>query len=149
MTEKVKMSVFVESDVARAVKMQSASQGTGVSQIIRSIFLCAHCREPITDEFIVGSPKLTEHGKDGNPDKYSVFFHKHREECRLASGQRIGYVPLCDQCKQPAYQSFDEKHLTESLAKDEVIFYCMPCEHFWRASHFEKQNLTKLLGEHQ
>ncbi|MET3109113.1 hypothetical protein AAKU58_003962 [Oxalobacteraceae bacterium GrIS 1.18] len=152
MSEKVKMSVFVESDVARAVKMQSASQGySGISQVIRSVFLCAHCREPITDAFIVGSPKLTEQGKDGNPDKFSVFFHKNREECRIASGQRIAYMPVCTnkKCNHVTHQSFDEKQLAELLARDGVKFYCISCDHSWAANAADKTHLCNLLEEHR
>ena len=149
MSEKVKISAFVEPEVARAVKMQSAEQGSGVSKIIRSVFLCAHCGEPITDEFIIGTPKLTERGENGKPDKYSVFFHKKRPECRKASGHRIAYVPICDQCQQPAYQSFDEAELSELLQANTVRFYCIQCDHSWRANLMDMQNLTRLLAEQQ
>ena len=80
MSEKVKISVFLEPEVAKAVKVQAARQGSGVSEIIRSIFSCAHCHEPIVDEFIVGMPKLVA------PDWYGVFFHKNRKACLVASG---------------------------------------------------------------
>jgi hypothetical protein len=80
MSEKVKISVFLEPEVAKAVKVQAARQGSGVSEIVRSIFLCAHCHDPITDEFIVGTPKLVA------PDWYGVFFHKNRKACLTASG---------------------------------------------------------------
>ena len=80
MPEKVKISVFLEPEVAKAVKIQAARQGAGVSQIISSIFSCAHCHGPITDEFIVGIPKLIA------PDWYGVFFHKNKKTCLIASG---------------------------------------------------------------
>lgn len=80
MSDKVKMSVFLEPEVAKAVKVQAARQGSGVSDIIRSIFLCAHCRDPITEEFVVGIPKMI------TPDWYGVFFHKNRKACLAASG---------------------------------------------------------------
>ena len=80
MSDKVKISVFLEPEVAKAVKVQAARQGSGVSDIVSSIFLCAHCRDPITEEFIVGIPKMI------TPDWYGVFFHKNRKACLAASG---------------------------------------------------------------
>lgn len=80
MSDKVKISVFLEPEVAKAVKIQAARQGAGVSQIISSIFVCAHCHDPITEEFVVGIPKLI------TPDWYGVFFHKNRKACVAASG---------------------------------------------------------------
>lgn len=149
MSDKVKISAFLAPEVARAVKMQSAEQGSGVSEIIRSVFLCAHCGEPITDEFIVGTPTLTERGENGKPDKYSVFFHKKREKCRVASGQRIAYVPICGSCSKPAYQSFDETRLAELLSKNSVKFYCISCDHSWPAATEDTEKLTRLLADRQ
>jgi hypothetical protein len=80
MSDKVKISVFLEPEVAKAVKVQAARQGSGVSDIVSNIFLCAHCRDPISDEFIVGIPKMI------TPDWYGVFFHKNRKACLAASG---------------------------------------------------------------
>lgn len=80
MSDKVKISVFLEPEVAKAVKVQAARQGSGVSDIVTSIFLCAHCRDPITEEFVVGIPKMIA------PDWYGVFFHKNRKACLAASG---------------------------------------------------------------
>ena len=147
MSDKVKISAFLAPEVARAAKMQSAEQGSGVSKIIRSVFLCAHCGEPITDEFIVGTPKLTEPGEDGKPDKYSVFFHKRRKECRTASGQRIAYVPVCNSCNNPAHQSFDETQLEELLLGNDVRFYCVRCDHSWPATTIDTGNLSNLLAD--
>ena len=146
MSDKVKISAFLDPEVARAVKMQSAEQGSGVSKIVRSVFLCAHCREPITDEFIVGAPKLTEQGANGKPDKYGVFFHKRRKECRVASGQRIAYVPICSSCNNPAYQSFEETELEHLLQENVVRFYCIRCDHSWSATQMDAEKLTVLLS---
>lgn len=147
MTDKVKISAFLAPEVARAAKMQSAEQGSGISQIMRSVFLCAHCGEPITDEFIVGMPKVTEHGVNGKPDKYGVFFHKKRAECRNASGQRIVYVPVCDSCERPAHQSFDETLLEDLLHRNAVRFYCILCDHSWPATTPDTVDLAKLLAD--
>jgi len=80
MSEKVKVSMFLEPEVARAVKVQAARQGVeGVSGLVSNVFLCAHCREPITDDFLVGL-------KSTAPGTFGVFFHANREECRSAIG---------------------------------------------------------------
>jgi hypothetical protein len=80
MADKVKVSLFLEPDVARAVKAQAARQGTeGVSGLVRTVFVCAHCGEPITDEFVVGI-KMTA------PGTFGVFFHANRAKCRAAAG---------------------------------------------------------------
>jgi hypothetical protein len=79
MSDKVKVSMFLEPEVARAVKVQAARQGVGgVSGLVRNVFLCAHCREPTTGEFVVGT-------KMSAPGRFGVFFHAHRKECRSAS----------------------------------------------------------------
>src|SRR5260370_403036 len=80
MADKVKVSLFLEPEVARAVKVQAARQGTeGVSGLVRKVFVCAHCAEPITDEFVVGI-KMTA------PGTFGVFFHANRAKCRAAGG---------------------------------------------------------------
>jgi hypothetical protein len=74
------MSVFLEPEVARAAKVQAARQGGGgVSELVRNFFVCAHCSEPIFDEFVVGI-KMTA------PGTFGVFFHANRDECRKAGG---------------------------------------------------------------
>jgi hypothetical protein len=78
-SDKVKVSIFLEPEVARAIKVQAARQGAeGVSGLVRKVFLCAHCRQPITDDFVVGL-------KATAPGTFGVFFHANREECSLAS----------------------------------------------------------------
>jgi hypothetical protein len=79
MSDKVKVSLFLEPEVARALKVQAARQGTGgVSALVSKTYLCAHCREPITDEFVVGIKLIA-------PGTFGVFFHKNRKECFAAS----------------------------------------------------------------
>ncbi len=80
MVDKVKVSMFLSPSVAHAIKVQAARQGGGVSDLVGGMFICAHCREPIEDEFVVGKPKLIE------PNRYAVLFHKNREACIAASG---------------------------------------------------------------
>jgi hypothetical protein len=76
---KVKVSLFLEPEVARALKVQAARQGAGgVSEHVSNTYLCAHCREPITDEFVVGIKMIS-------PGTFGVFFHKNRKECFAAS----------------------------------------------------------------
>lgn len=80
MTEKVKVSMFLEPEVAKAVKVQAARQGAeGVSDLVSKVFVCAHCQEPITDDFVIGIKLVA-------PNKYGVFFHANRKACRAASG---------------------------------------------------------------
>ena len=80
MADKVKISLFLEPEVARAVKVQAARQGTdGVSGLVRKFFVCAHCTEPIIDEFVVGIKRTA-------PETFGVFFHANREKCRAAGG---------------------------------------------------------------
>ena len=52
-----------------------------VSEFVRKTFLCAHCRQPITDEFVVGIKLIA-------PGTFGVFFHKNRKECVAASKAR-------------------------------------------------------------
>ncbi|BBP01976.1 hypothetical protein [Sulfuriferula nivalis] len=80
MVEKVKVSLFLEPEVAKALKIQAARQETeGVSDLVSRFFVCAHCQEPITDDFVLGIKLVT-------PNEYGVFFHANREACRAASG---------------------------------------------------------------
>ena len=80
MTDKIKVSLFLEPEVARALKVQAARQGAGgVSQHVSNTYLCAYCREPISDEFVVGIKAVA-------PGTFGVFFHANRKECRAASG---------------------------------------------------------------
>lgn len=82
MAAKVKVSMFLPPGLAQAIKIQAARQGGGVSDLIGGMFTCAHCHEPISDEFVVGKPKLTE------PNRYAVLFHGNREACIAASGTK-------------------------------------------------------------
>ncbi len=80
--QKVKVSLFVEPEVARAMKTQAARQGEdGVSKLVGKFFLCAHCNEAITDEFVVGIKAVA-------PGTFGVFFHANRPECRRAGGRK-------------------------------------------------------------
>jgi hypothetical protein len=82
MASKVKVSMFLPPGLAQAIKIQAARQGGGVSDLIGAMFTCAHCHEPISDEFVVGKPKLVE------PNRYAVLFHGNREACLAASGTK-------------------------------------------------------------
>ena len=137
--KKMKISMFLEPGVAQAVKIQAARQGTGVSEIMRSVLSCAHCREPITDEFVIGEPTLIAHGK------YDVFFHKNRPTCRKASGERIAYVPICNKCNEPAYQSFERDKLYTLLQSNNIKFYCIKCDSSWLATLEDAVKLSLLL----
>ncbi len=80
MSEKVKVSMFLDPEIARAAKVQAARQGVpGVSELVRKVFMCAHCGEPITDDFVVGIKMVS-------PETFGVFFHANRKLCRSASG---------------------------------------------------------------
>jgi hypothetical protein len=80
MSEKVKVSLFLDPVVAKAAKVQAARLGSeGLSNLVSKFFVCANCQEPITDDFVIGI-KLTA------PNKYEVFFHANRKACRAASG---------------------------------------------------------------
>jgi hypothetical protein len=137
---KVKVSMFLEPALADALKKRTAKQGSGISKIMRDVFLCAHCQEPISDEFIIGSPKLIA------TDKYGVFFHRHREECLKASGTKIVYIPLCPKCKEPVYREFDRTDLHDRLQKRSVGFYCIHCDTQWNATLEEERDLARLLA---
>lgn len=138
--KKMKLAMFLEPDFAKAVKIQAARQGAGVSEIMRSVVSCAHCHEPITDDFIIGEPALVAQGK------YDVFFHKSRPECRKASGERIQYVPICHKCNEPAYQSYKREELTALLKTSALKFYCIRCDCSWPASMEDAGKLSLMLG---
>jgi hypothetical protein len=89
MTDKVKVSMFLPPAVAHALKVQAVRQGGRSVGTGRRLFICAHCREPIADEFIVGKSKLIE------PNRYAVLFHKNRPACVAASGTRIRCKDAC------------------------------------------------------
>jgi hypothetical protein len=139
MSEKVKVSMFLEPEVAKAIKVQAARQGSGMSEIVRNVFLCAHCREPITDEFVLGAPKLVD------KNKYGVFFHKNRKECLNASGTKIVFFSECPTCKQPAFQEFDREVLFERLQNKQVKCYCIRCDAQWQPTADDAISLSRLL----
>lgn len=137
--KKMKLAMFLEPDFAKAVKIQAAKQGAGVSEIMRSVVSCAHCHEPITDEFVIGEPTLVAQGK------YDVFFHKNRPECRKASGERIPYVPICNKCKEPAYQSYTREELSSLLQLGDLKFFCIRCGESWLGTLEDKEKLSLLV----
>jgi hypothetical protein len=137
--KKIKLSMFLEPDLAKAVKIQAARHGAGVSEIMRSVLSCAHCREPITDEFVIGEPMQVAQGK------YNVFFHKNRPECRKASGERIPYVPICNICQEPAYQSYKRVELSTLLQSNSLKFFCIRCGESWPATLDDAVKLSLLL----
>ena len=138
---KSKTSKSLEPHLAKGARIHAASHGAGVSELLRSGLLCANCREPITDEFIVGEPMLVA------PGKYDVFFHKNRPECRKASGEKIAYVPLCTNCKTPAYQSFTRETLSALLRSSAVKFHCTQCDNSWPATLEDVGKLSLLLKD--
>jgi hypothetical protein len=137
--DKVKVSLFLPPDVAQAVKIQAARQGGGVSGLVGGMFLCAHCREPITDDFIVGKPKLIE------PNRYAVLFHKNREACVTASGTRVSFGARCPQCSTIPLQSFDRMELPALLQSKMVRFYCIQCDNHWNATDDDAKEIAQLL----
>ena len=139
MADKVKVSMFLSKDVAHAVKIQAARQGAGVSELVGQMFICAHCREPIADEFIVGRPKLIE------PNRYAVLFHKNREACLAASGTRITFGAKCPECNSLPLQSFDRTELPTLLQKKAIKFYCIQCDHHWKATTKDAEQIARLL----
>ena len=140
MTDKVKVSMFLPPEVAHAVKVQAARQGSGVSELVGNMFLCAHCREPIADDFIVGKPKLIA------PNQYAVLFHKNREACLAASGTRIAFGATCPKCKSLPLQSFDRAELTDLLQKKEVRFWCIQCDNHWKPTAKETEAIVRRLA---
>jgi hypothetical protein len=141
MSEKVKVSVFLDEEVAKAAKVQAAREGSGVSEIVRNVFLCAHCGEPITNEFVVGPPKLVA------PNLYRVFFHKDRKECLKATGPRVQFLATCPDCQKPAHQDFERTKLFDLLQKKKLKFYCIQSDSHWFASQEENEAVARLLGE--
>jgi hypothetical protein len=139
MTDKVKVSMFLPPGVAHALKVQAARQGGGVSDLVGGMFLCAHCREPIADEFIVGKPKLVE------PNRYAVLFHKNRPACVAASGTRISFGVRCPQCNSLPMQSFDRHELPALLQSKNVRFYCIQCDNHWNATDDDAKKIAPLL----
>jgi hypothetical protein len=139
MTNKVKVSMFLRPGVAHAIKVQAARQGGGVSDLIGEMFLCAHCREPIADEFIVGKPKLVE------PNRYAVLFHKNREACVAASGTRISFGARCPKCNSVPLQSFDRIELPALLQGKNVRLYCIQCDNHWTATDEDARGIGRLL----
>jgi hypothetical protein len=137
--EKVKVAMFLPPGVAHAVKVQAARQGGGVSELVGNMFLCAHCREPIVDEFVVGTPKLIA------PNRYAVFFHKSREACAAASGTRVNFFVDCPNCKSKPHQSFDRTELPGLLKNNGVKFYCITCDHSWMATGKQVEDIAHLL----
>jgi hypothetical protein len=140
MTDKVKVSMFLPPGVAHALKVQAARQGGGVSDLVGGMFICAHCREPISDEFIVGKPKLIE------PNRYAVLFHKNREACVAASGTRISFGARCPQCSAIPLQSFDLHQLPALLNSKNVRFYCIQCDNHWNATDDDAKEIAQLLA---
>ena len=138
MTEKVKVAMFLPPEVAYAVKVQAARHGAGVSELVGNMFVCAHCREPIVDEFVVGRPKLIA------PNRYAVFFHKNREACLTASGTRVSFFKT-SHCKAVPHQSFDEKELRTFVQRKNVKFYCINCDGNWKATVKETDEIARLL----
>jgi hypothetical protein len=136
--DKVKVSMFLPPPIAQAAKIQAARQGTGISEVVGNMFMCAHCREPITDEFIVGKPTLIA------PNKYAVFFHKNREACAVASGGRVCFFLQCPKCQSLPQQSFDRSDLQKLLQKKAVKFYCISCDNSWKATAKELEEIAKL-----
>ena len=135
----VKLAIFLKPEFNKAVKIQAARQGSGVSEIVRTVVTCSHCKEPITDEFIIGEPKEISQGK------YDVFYHKNRPECRKASGRRIAYVPICNSCHMPAYQSYEREELPTLVQSGMLKFYCIRCNHIWPATMEDAGQLILLL----
>jgi hypothetical protein len=128
MADKVKVCMFLPPSVAHAIKVQAARHGGGVSDLIGGMFICAHCREPIADEFIVGKPKLVE------PNRCAVLFHRNREACVAASGTRISFGARCPQCSSTGLQSFDRNELQALLQSKNVRFHCRQCDNRWNAT---------------
>ena len=139
MSEKVKVALFLDADVAKALKIQSARQGEGISKLIHEVFSCAHCLKPITDEFIAGEPKPV------TGTRYGIFFHANKRECVEASGTKVVYLPVCPKCLKPAYQQFDRRKLYELLELKAVRFYDIACDEHWDAAQNEMNDLSQLL----
>jgi hypothetical protein len=139
MAAKVKVSMFLPPGVAQAIKIQAVRQGGGVSDLVGGMFTCAHCQEPIADEFVVGKPKLTE------PNRYAVLFHGNREACIAASGTRVSFGARCPQCASTGPQMFDRNELPALLQSKDVRFHCRQCEHRWNATEDDAKEIAQLL----
>lgn len=137
--EKVKVAMFLPPPIAQAVKIRAARDGTGVSEVIGNMFQCAHCGEPITDDFVVGKPKLIA------PNRFAVFFHKNRKECAAASGMEFRFFMECPQCDGIPQQSFDRAELEKLIRRRAIEFYCINCDHKWKASATEVKEIAKAL----
>ena len=82
MAGKTKVSLFLEPSLAKALKIQAARHGhEGVSSLVSSTFLCAHCQEPITEDFVVGIKNIS-------PNRFGVLFHANKKDCVSASGTK-------------------------------------------------------------
>jgi hypothetical protein len=137
--DKVKVSMFLSGPIAQAIKIRAAREGTGVSEVIGKMFQCAHCREPITDEFIAGKPKLIA------PNRYAVFFHKNREECAAASGTEVRFFLKCPNCEAIPQQTFDPVELGKLIQKEALEFYCITCDHSWKPTAKETEEIGRLV----
>ncbi len=137
--DKVKMSMFLPPEVAQAVKVQAARQGTGVSESVAQHYLCACCGQPILDEFVVGVPRPV------GPGKLGVMYHRNREACLAASGGRLSFFAPCPVCNAYAHQSFEKADLRAHLQDEKVSLYCIRCDHHWTPSPADAQEIAKLL----
>jgi hypothetical protein len=138
--EKIKVSMFLTAPIAQAVKIRAAREGTGVSEVIANMFRCAHCREPITDEFIIGKPTLIA------SNRYAVFFHKNKKDCAAASGSQVRFFLKCPNCETLPQQSFDPIELRRLLQAKAVKFYCISCDHAWKPSVAEAKEIALLVA---
>jgi hypothetical protein len=125
---------------AHAVKVQAARSGAGVSDLVGNMFVCAHCREPIEDAFVIGLPNLIA------PNKYAVFFHRNRAACAEASGSRVSFFADCPKCKTKAHQSFDRTELPVLIKDGRLRFYCITCDSSWLPSDEESRDVARLLN---
>jgi hypothetical protein len=137
--DKVKVSMFLDAPIAQAVKIRAARDGTGVSEVIGKMFQCAHCREPISDEFIVGKPKQIA------PNRFAVFFHKNRKECAAASGTEVRFFLKCPNCEAIPQQTFDPPKLRDQIQNGTLGFYCICCDQSWKASPKETEEISRLV----
>jgi hypothetical protein len=138
--DKVKVSMFLTAPIAQAVKIRAAREGTGVSEVVANMFQCAHCREAITDDFIIGKPTLIA------PNRYAVFFHKNKKECAAARGGQVRFFLQCPKCKALPQQSFDPIELRRLVQAKAVEFYCISCDHTWKSSAKEAKEIAALLA---
>jgi hypothetical protein len=139
MADKVKVSMFLPPGVAHAIKVQAARQGGGVSDLVGGMFTCAHCREPIADDFVIGKPMLVE------PNRYAVLFHKNREACVAASGTKVSFSAQCPKCSSISLQAFERDELPALLQNKSVRFHCRQCENHWKATDDDEKKIAQLL----